>query len=175
MEPPAHAIRATVIGASQFTAQVSGNTLYIPNPDLLPLRNLQVVIADLTDVPVSARDIAAAVRARLQAAEVGDASPVALAIRWPHGPAYPRLDALACGIAKASAVRQRHGQPLVLVLDVDVARLVGTILSARTRGYENIVCIDGVDLHDFDYIDIGEQRADSRVVTVVVKSLIFTG
>src|SRR6185503_5578606 len=43
LRPAEVRIRATVIGASQYTVQVSGNTIYLSHPDLLPLRNLQVV------------------------------------------------------------------------------------------------------------------------------------
>ncbi len=43
LRPAEVRIRATVIGASQYTVQVSGNTIYLSHPELLPLRNLQVV------------------------------------------------------------------------------------------------------------------------------------
>src|SRR5439155_19138670 len=43
LRPAEVRIRATVIGASQYTVQVSGNTIYLSHPELLPLRNLQVI------------------------------------------------------------------------------------------------------------------------------------
>jgi ethanolamine utilization protein EutA len=63
----------------------------------------------------------------------------------------------------------------VLVLDMDLARLTGAVLSELTEGSKEILCVDGVDLHEFDYIDIGEEHPESHVVTVIVKSLVFTG
>ena len=42
MEPNAR-IRATVIGASQYTVQVSGNTIFIMPEDAVPVRNIAVV------------------------------------------------------------------------------------------------------------------------------------
>src|SRR5499427_10640771 len=42
MEPNAR-IRATVIGASQYTVQVSGNTIFISPDDAVPVRNVGVV------------------------------------------------------------------------------------------------------------------------------------
>ena len=42
MEPNAR-IRATVIGASQYTVQVSGNTIFISPDDAVPVRNIAVV------------------------------------------------------------------------------------------------------------------------------------
>lgn len=178
LEEPAHGIRATVIGASQFTAQVSGNTIHIGNPDLLPLRNLQVVTVDLAAVTmaaVTAAAIAEEVQRRLAAIEYGGDRPVALAVRWPHGPAFRQLDALAIGVAEALRSARLQRQPIVLVIDVDIARLIGTLLVQRADGYRDILCIDGIDLQEFDYIDIGQVQPDSGVVTVVVKSLVFTG
>src|ERR1700754_2643470 len=39
-------IRATVVGASQYTVQVSGSTVYVEPQSVLPLRNLPVVVLD---------------------------------------------------------------------------------------------------------------------------------
>ena len=65
-------IRATVIGASQFTAQVSGNTIYIAHPALLPLRNLQVVTVRFDDAALSVEGIRASIGDALERAEIVD-------------------------------------------------------------------------------------------------------
>ncbi len=44
---PGQGIRATAIGASQFTVQVSGNTILVTDPAVLPITNLPVVFCDL--------------------------------------------------------------------------------------------------------------------------------
>jgi ethanolamine utilization protein EutA (predicted chaperonin) len=36
-----------------------------------------------------------------------------------------------------------------------------------------IISIDGIDLRDFDFIDIGAELPDAKAVPVVIKSLIF--
>src|SRR5260370_8403784 len=42
--PAGECIRATALGASEYSVQLSGNTSYITNPaELLPRRNLQVL------------------------------------------------------------------------------------------------------------------------------------
>src|SRR5688500_4827156 len=43
---PGQGIRATVIGAAQFSVQVSGNTILISKPEDLPVQNLPVVACD---------------------------------------------------------------------------------------------------------------------------------
>ena len=66
----------------------------------------------------------------------------------------------------------------MLVLDADLrpARGRESLRGAGAQGgYAEIVCIDGVQLQDFDYIDISAEHAEAGVVTVVIKSLVFTG
>ena len=47
LEPPAQGIRATVIGASQYTTQVSGSTIFVSPLSALPLRNVPVIAPGL--------------------------------------------------------------------------------------------------------------------------------
>ncbi len=176
VDKPLQGIRATVIGASQFTAQVSGNTIHIGKHHLLPLRNLQVVTIDFAAPSPSAQGVVDAIRNALAEHEVVETEkPLALTFRWPHGPAFEGLNELCLGITRAMAKVVENRLPLIIILDADLARLVGRNLTERLNGYEDIICIDGVDLHDFDYIDIGQEHPDSQVVPVIVKSLIFTG
>jgi ethanolamine utilization protein EutA len=44
---PDQGIRATVIGASQYTVQVSGSTIYVEPATILPLRNVPVIAPQL--------------------------------------------------------------------------------------------------------------------------------
>ena len=176
VERPRERIRATVIGASQFTVQVSGNTIHLGNPGLLPLRGLRAVTADLEPVEVEATAIRDALRERLAHHEVREGEePFALAVQWPHGPAYAGLRALCEGVAAALPETRRRGRPLVLVLDSDVSRLVGENLSRILGGWRDLLCIDGVQIQDFDYIDIGREHARTHTVTVAIKSLVFSG
>ena len=169
-------IRATVIGASQFTVQLSGNTIYVANPELLPLRNLRVVGVDLGPVELRAGAIREAIEESF--ARVGvekSEESVALALHWPHGPAYAYLLALCEGVAETLSPDVRKGRPVVVVLDADVSRLVGENLSRALDRYRDIICIDGVQLQDFDYVDISREHEHTRTVTVVIKSLVFSG
>ncbi|NIO11694.1 MAG: hypothetical protein GTO40_28210, partial [Deltaproteobacteria bacterium] len=65
------------------------------------------------------------------------------------------------------------GQPLVLVFDADIAKLVGNIIEKELLPGAGVISIDGIDLTDFDFIDIGEELPDAKAVPVVIKSLIF--
>jgi ethanolamine utilization protein EutA len=168
-------IRATVIGASQYTVQVSGNTIYLSHPEILPLRNLQVVTPQFEQTEaIAADEIKSAVERALQRFDAQDTErAVALAIRWELGPAYPLIRTLAEGLVGAMKRHIDQGQPLVLVFDADIAKLMGNIIERELIPGAAIISIDGIDLKDFDFVDIGEELPDAKAVPVVIKSLIF--
>jgi ethanolamine utilization protein EutA len=168
-------IRATVIGASQYTVQVSGNTIFLSHPDLLPLRNLQVITPQIPqNEPLSALDVKGAVTRALGRFDMHDGDrAAALAIHWELGPSYPLIRTLAEGVADGMKEHMENGLPLVLVFDADIAKLVGNILEKEIVPGSGIISIDGIDLKDFDFIDIGEELPDAKAVPVVIKSLIF--
>ena len=51
--------------------------------------------------------------------------------------------------------------------------MVGQNLREETRLDNAIVSVDGLELKEFDYIDIGAMLPSSGAVPVVIKSLIF--
>jgi len=175
LRPSQARIRATVIGASQYTVQVSGNTIYLSHPDLLPLRNLQVVTPEFEQTEaITSGEIKDAVTKALQRFDILDANrAVALAIRWELGPSYPLIRTLAEGLVGAMKEHVDQGQPVVLVFDADIAKLMGNIIERELIPGAGIISIDGIDLKDFDFIDIGQELPDAKAVPVVIKSLIF--
>lgn len=167
---PLEGIRATVIGAAQYTVQVSGSTIFAPQPELLPIRNLPVLSVQLAD-PLSASSVAEAVR---RAAQGHDADllggPLALAIRWPFGPSHGELTALGRGLLEALDGRRTT---VVLAFDRDIARLVGRLMVEELGAKLSLVAVDELELGAFDYIDVGALLPVSGVVPVVIKSLVF--
>ena len=178
--PAGERIRATVLGASQYTVQLSGNTCFISDPDaLLPRRNLQVLRPDYRpDAAIDADGVAAAVRRHLSAFDAGAERPestrdVALALAWRGAPSHARIMALARGIAAGLADRTARGHPLYLLLDGDIALTLGTLLRDEVGVTGDLLVIDGVSLWDFDYVDLGAIRQPSNTVPVTIKSLVF--
>jgi ethanolamine utilization protein EutA len=100
---PGQGIRATVIGAAQFSVQISGNTILIADPSKLPLQNLPVLACGFTlDEDVVADVVADEVRAALARADFAEGeSPVALSFPWRGDPSHGRLHAVAAGICAA--------------------------------------------------------------------------
>ncbi|HEX9880793.1 MAG TPA: ethanolamine ammonia-lyase reactivating factor EutA [Candidatus Binatia bacterium] len=175
LQAPEVRIRATVIGASQYTVQVSGNTIYLSDGGLLPLRNVQVVIPQIRqEEPLDTAHVREMVDGALRRFDIQDGErPAALAIHWELGPSYPLIRTLAEGISLGMKGHVDRGQPVVLVFDADIAKLVGNIIEKELLPGAGIISIDGIDLKDFDFIDIGEELPDAKAVPVVIKSLIF--
>jgi ethanolamine utilization protein EutA len=62
---------------------------------------------------------------------------------------------------------------LILVFAHDFGKLIGGIIREEFAPDTDIISIDGIELQEFDYIDIGAMIFPSKVVPVVVKSLVF--
>ena len=174
--PAGECIRATALGASEYSVQLSGNTSYISAPGtLLPRRNLQVLQPDY--LPAEAIDpdaVAAAIRRHMVAFDIADDGEFALALRWQGAPSYERLAGFAEGIRRGLADRIAKRQAIYIMLDGDVAQTLGAILREELDVASEILVIDGVVLMDFDYIDLGRIRMPSNTVPVTIKSLVFS-
>jgi ethanolamine utilization protein EutA len=175
--PAGECIRATALGASEYSVQLSGNTSYISKPgELLPRRNLQVLQpAYECEEVIDPQRLAQAIRAHFTAFDLIEGEgEVALALRWQGAPAYERVLAFAEGIRHGLAVTIERRKPLYIMLDGDVAQTLGAILREELLVESEILAIDGVVLRDFDYIDLGRIRMPSYTVPVTIKSLVFS-
>jgi ethanolamine utilization protein EutA len=171
-------IRATVIGASQYTVEVSGSTIFVAPHDVLPLRNVPVVTPELPldEETLDAERIAGAVRTALRRLDLHQGErTVALCYRWRRSATFARLDRFCRGIASGLAKSLERGLPLVLVGDGDVGGLIGIHCLEEIRLTNPIVSVDGIALKEFDFIDIGALLPASGAVPVVIKSLVFPG
>jgi ethanolamine utilization protein EutA len=165
-----------VIGASQYTVQVSGSTIFVSPLDALPLRNLAVIAPDLplAGEEIDASAIARAIATVLAWLDLADGeSPVALFVPWQGSATFARIDAFCRGAEAGLAPVLARGHPLVLVGDSDVGGLLGIHCREEMRMSSPIVSIDGLELKEFDYIDIGAMLESSGAVAVVIKSLVF--
>ncbi len=174
--PPGECIRATALGASEYSVQLSGNTTYISDhASLLPRRNLQVLQPPYRlGAEIDEHALARAIRAHFTAFDLIEGeTEVALAFRWQGAPLYERVAAFARGLVAALPATIAAGKPLFIVLDGDIAQTLGHILRDEMRIASEILVIDGVTLWDFDYVDLGRIRLPSNTVPVTVKSLVF--
>lgn len=171
---PHERIRATVIGASQFTVQVSGKTIYLPEPGILPVRNIPVVHlgSELPD-RLEPDAICAAFRRHAAVLDLRAEDALALSFTWQGDPDHARLLAMAQGIHAFAAAGGRRLAPLFLMIDGDVGASLGRVLRQELHLEGPLAVIDGMQLRELDFVDIGELVEQTGVVPVIIKSLLF--
>lgn len=163
-------IRATVIGASQYTVQLSGETIFVPESMNLPVRNLRVFVIPVDwESPVASRAERAARKVLGERDAEVRGSPFVLAFSSPPFIGYGAAQELALGIDHALSSLSPEDRPVALVFAQNIGRFVGGMLAAKW----NLPCIDEVGLSELDFIDVGAVVVDEGFVPVVIKSLAF--
>jgi len=163
-------IRATVIGASQYTVQLSGETIFVPQSMILPVRNLRVFVVQADwQGAVTERVENAVIRVLGERDAEVRGSPFALAFLTPPFVGYGAVQDMTKGIDQAFAKLATDDRPVALVFGQNVGQVVGGMLSTKW----NIPCIDEVSLSELDFIDVGEVIQGEGFVPVVIKSLAF--
>jgi ethanolamine utilization protein EutA len=172
---PGQGIRATVIGASQFTVQVSGKTIYLSDTSMLPMHNVPVLSPPLDlDKVDTVDEIAAKIAPTLLLVDAGAEQPVAIALKWRGEPSYSRLRNLAEGVVQAFRAQPVKRHAIILIVDGDVAQSLAHIMKEELGVQEKIIVVDGIELRAYDYVDLGELILPANVIPVVIKSLLFS-
>ena len=118
--------------------------------------------------------ISAAIKGALKRLDLGDGeNPVAVFVPWRGSATFRRLDDFCKGVADGLDAVIANGHPIVLAGDGDVGGLIGIHYCEEMKFNNPIVSIDGLELKEFDYVDIGAILDTSGAVPVVIKSLIF--
>ena len=163
-------LRATVIGASQYSLQLSGETIHIPDVHTLPLHNIRVFPVRVEWGPEVA---AKSQKSVLGAIETMDrevkGDPFALVIITPPFLGYGMALELAKGLRGALKSLSPQYRPKVLVFEQNIGRVVGEAMGEELK----TLCIDEVTLSELDFVDIGKPLNEGTYVPVVVKSLVF--
>ena len=172
---PAARIRATVIGASQYTIQVSGSTIFISPPDAVPVRNVPVVRIDFEwGDDIEPAKVIGAIDNALRRLDLQDGrQPVALAFHWEGSATFARLQGFCGAVAEGLKPILDKGHPLLLVNDGDIGGILGLHFKEEMKLDKPIISVDGIALQEFDYIDVGALIPSSGAVPVVIKSLVF--
>lgn len=171
-------IRATVIGASQYTVQVSSSTIFVSKPELLPQLDLQVIPAflpkdpeDLTAETVKQAIADAFTRLDIASHELG--RQVAIALIGPVIPTYQSIKAVCDALAES--LQPLSDWPWTIIMSADVAGLVGSMLKREHKVEPEVIVVDGINVGEFNFVDLGQPIESVEAVPVVVKSLVFEG
>ena len=168
---PAHTgIRATVIGAGEYTVQASGVTSYLSDLSVLPVFGMKVVKAVIR----AGQPIGPLLQASLRKFDLERLEPgLAIALALQEQPNYRLLHGVATEIAAVARAAAEPTAPLFLVVDADIAKSLGGILKEELDVPGEVIAIDGIDVGDLDYVDIGRPLGVSESLPVTVKSLVF--
>jgi ethanolamine utilization protein EutA len=167
---PVEGIRATVIGAGEYTIQASGNTSYVSNEQALPVHGLKVIQATIRD----GESVSEALKQSLRKFDLPRfTSGLALSLTVNGVPDYQSVKRIAEGVAAVLKEADDPKCPLYLTLDLDIAKSLGGILKDELKVSRDIIAVDGIEVGDLDYVDIGECLGITEVIPVTVKSLMF--
>lgn len=174
VKKPENCIRATVMGLSQYSIQISGSTVYSGDDGSLPVLNARSlkVSYDFPEI-ISLEDLTKDIRENADLFEIDPEYPVALFFKWRGKPSYRRLHTLCASIESVIERVCSSQHPLILVFDEDIAWIVGDMLRREFNINRKILCVDGVTLGNMEFIDIGEPIFPAGVLPVTVKSLLF--
>jgi ethanolamine utilization protein EutA (predicted chaperonin) len=170
LREPIEGIRATVIGAGEYTIQASGNTSYVSNEKALPVHGLKVIQAPIRD----GESVSEALKQSLRKFDLPRfTSGLALSLTVSGVPNYQSVRRIAEGVSEILKEADDPKCPLYLTLDLDIAKSLGGILRDEFKVTRDIIAVDGIEVGDLDYIDIGECLGITEVIPVTVKSLMF--
>ncbi|KYG27962.1 ethanolamine ammonia-lyase reactivating factor EutA [Priestia endophytica] len=167
--------RATVIGAGMQSMEVSGATVHVQK-ELLPIRNIPLLkVKTSKKGEWSSLEFLRRLREKIEhAKEVFDTKqnpPFALTLLDMPYCSYVILQEIAQAIHEEMK-KEFQKENIVVICEDDVAKALGQALKKRCAEDVNIVCIDGVQVADGDYIDLG-MPIGGEAISVSVKTLAF--
>lgn len=164
-------IRATVVGAGAHSTDISGSTIYYRDM-AFPMKNLPILKLTESEERLDADGLGLAIaeKVRWYADEEG-LTQTALGLRGEKNPSYRRVQEIADGVRRGLEPLLSAGYKPVVVVEADMAKVLGQALSPLVNG--PLLCLDGVSVDNGDYIDIGTPVSNGHVLPVVIKTLAF--
>ena len=170
---PGETIRATVVGAGTYTTTISGSTITYSG-DIFPLKNIPVIKLDEELQEACFAGETEPVIRRIQwVLGQNDAERFILAMPGKRDPGYTEMKRAAAAIRQIMDRVQPPGEPILLVIESDIAKAMGHMIRQQPDLKRQVVAIDSIHVEDGEYVDMGKPMMNGMVIPVVVKTLIF--
>ncbi|MBI9090860.1 MAG: ethanolamine ammonia-lyase reactivating factor EutA [Desulfobacterium sp.] len=169
----AETIRATVVGAGSHTTDISGSTVTF-NDDALPVQNVPILKLSEADEAKPLETWGRTIAEKVEWFRLKEEHQTpALAFKGFDDISFEGIQLLAGAIIQGMASVMNDKEPLIVVVECDLAKVLGQTLKAQLDFKKDVICIDTVKVENGDYIDIGQGLAGGKVVPVIVKTLLF--
>lgn len=170
---PAETIHATVVGAGTYTTTISGSTItYTRN--LFPMKNIPVLLLHDDEQRAAFNGDIELVAERMRwAQKQTDSEQIILAMKGKNNPGYLEIKALAKALAGAADRVLEADEPLLILVECDMAKALGQAVYHAGNGRRDVVALDSIHVEENDYVDMGRPLMGGLVIPVVVKTLVF--
>ena len=166
-------IRATVVGAGTYTTSISGSTIDYAE-GLLPMKNIPALKLNAQEQADCFAGTTGSLRSQMRWYMEQSASElIAVAMEGQRDPDYASVCQLAECLSAEMDAALPAGKPLIVILENDMAKVLGMAMRRVLDGRRKVICIDSIRVEQGDYVDLGRPALDGLVIPIVVKTLLF--
>lgn len=186
-------MRATVIGAGNYSMQISGSTIEY-TAEKFPITNIPVVKIQLEkreDIALIGENLHRAVGLLKSGSKehteeyenksadgyadnyANEYTHTAIAFKGLKCPSFDDIRLIAEGLISRLEKEAAPGEEIIIIVEEDMGKALGQALRHYLKGKRPVICIDSISCDSGDFIDLGEPVVKGQVIPVVVKTLIF--